>query len=183
MLTAVPQSLQVLCQHKCQAKSFACKQVKTSKPLTVLITTSHSVPLAEYTTTYGFTKGIEHECDEVSGSSCWFGGTREGRRTRWTLSWISNKKNPGSRKFYRKKSSRLEWINYKGWGREEEPLIKSLKFKKKLQNQTIMSRVAYFGDYKETQESNFIKVRMVVTFVEKWVWDWDEAHCWVPGGG
>lgn len=42
--------------------------------------------------------------------------------------------NPGSRKFYRKKSSRLEWINYKGWGREEEPLFKSLKFKKKLQN-------------------------------------------------
>ena len=61
-------------------------------------------------------------------------------------------------KMNRKKSSRLEWINYKGWGREEEPLIKSLKFKKKLQNQTIMSRVAYFGDYKETQESNFIKV-------------------------
>lgn len=32
-----------------------------------------------------------------------------------------------------------------------------------------MSRVAYFGEYKETQKSNFIKVRMVVTFVEKWV--------------
>lgn len=87
------------------------------------------------------------------------------------LNSIMNKQqeNPGSRKFYRKKSSRLEWVNYKGWGREEEPLFKSLKLKKKITKSSKMSRVAYFSEYKETHKSNFIKVRMVVTFVEKWV--------------
>lgn len=46
-----------------------------------LTTTSHCVPLADLITTLGFTKGIEHEYDKVSGSNHQFRGTTGDRGT------------------------------------------------------------------------------------------------------
>ena len=105
---------QHLHQYKCQADLLVCKQGKNLKTLTVL-TTSQYAPLTEHITTSGFVKGIKYEYDEVSDSSCQFGGLREGRRAFWTIPWKNKQPSKHQTKTVILENSKKVFHYYKSW--------------------------------------------------------------------